>query len=649
MKIHIWKNYQLWGIVMMFSAGFIGYALYLKAPISRPLYHACGGLDWLIPALMVIFGLIFAFDANESLLVAPLALAAMLLSLLSAMLVRAGYVGAGFRHTIDSLDRVLFPKAGLYAIWIMIGCIASACWTVSIRDLGQRIWRALWDLRIPIKSVTPELVSSQVVHSAEIVDVTPRETHVYSAYALPKATLLLPAKAHQYQGVDQSQQLVGIFDRFGLQVRAAGTPEHGPSLTRYGIQPAVGTKAQEVMKLSVDVAVALGVEHVTIAPVPGKASIFGVDVPQRKRGEVPIRGVLESMKPSDALNVCLGQDISGKPVVYDIREMPHALVAGATKTGKSRCLDAIISTILMTHTPDTARILLIDPKRVELTVYNGIPHLLEPVITDPGQAAAAIERVCDQMDEQYKAMEELGVQTLESYNAKADERLPYLIIVIDELSDLMLRAADSIEKSVCRIAQLGRATGIHLIIATQRPDKDVVSGIIKANIATRMTFTVGSDTDSRIALGENGAEKLLGKGDMLFKPQGAGKPIRIQGANITRPEVERIVAHWKAQSRGECLPAVDEPQPVLETIEQTTDFDPWAYDAAKYIIEQKRASIVGIKQGLRVGQPRAKKIMHQLHSLSIVGDERGRGVDRDILITDISDIKELFGREHLHE
>lgn len=648
MKIHIWKNYQLWGIVMMFSAGFIGYALYLKAPISRPLYHACGALDWLIPSLLGIFGLIFAFDANESLLVAPLALAAMLLSLLSAMLVRAGYVGAGFRHTIDSLDRVLFPKAGLYAIWIMIGCIASACWTVSIRDLGQRIWRALWDLRIPIKSVTPELVSSHVVHSAEIVDVTPRATHVYSAYALPEATFLLPAKAHQHQGVDQSQQLVGIFDRFGLQVRAAGTPEHGPSVTRYGIRPAAGTKAQEVMKLAVDVAVALGVEHVTIAPVPGKASVFGVDVPQRKRGEVPIRSVLESMKPSDALNVCLGQDISGKPVVYDIRDMPHCLVAGATKTGKSVCLNAIISSILMTHTPDTVRMLFIDPKRVELSVYNGVPHLLEPVITDPQNAAAALEKVVAEMDQLYERMETLGVQTIEEYNKKSNERQPYQLIVIDELNDLMLRARASIEYSMTRLAQLGRATGVHIIVATQRPSAEVLSGVIRSNLPSRIAFSVAKGKDSEIILDEWGAEKLLGKGDMIFKPQGAGA-IRIQGANITRPEVERIVAHWKAQSRRECLPSVDEPQLVLETIEQATDFDPWAYDAAKYIIEQKRASIVGIKEGLRVGQPRAKKIMSQLHSLSIVGDKRGRGVDRDILITDISDIKELFGREHIHE
>jgi S-DNA-T family DNA segregation ATPase FtsK/SpoIIIE len=342
--------------------------------------------------------------------------------------------------------------------------------------------------------------------------------------------------------------------------------------------------------------------------------------------------------------MALGKDITGRPVFGDLGRMPHLLVAGATGSGKSVCLNSIIASLLVCATPDQVQLLMIDPKRVELTVYNGIPHLIKEVITDARMAAGALHEMTREMDTRYERFAKAGVRKIEEYNAKyPDEKLPYVVIVIDELADLMLVAPARVETTICRLAQLARATGIHLVVATQRPSVDVITGIIKANIPSRIAFAVSSQVDSRTILDMVGAERLLGRGDMLYLPIDAPKPVRAQGALITGSEVNRLVAFWAAQARPDNLLDVDV-TPIDEDDRQRS-VDPLCYDAAKFIIETSYASTAQLQSQFSIGHPRAVRVMKQLEEFGIVGPHEGTKPRRiNIGLGELETIADRLGR-----
>ncbi len=409
--------------------------------------------------------------------------------------------------------------------------------------------------------------------------------------------------------------------------------ERGPAITRYELKPERGVKIARISSLADDIALALAATSIRIeAPIPGKSAV-GIEVPNSIVSVVAIREILEALPNRGTippLPMALGKDITGRPVIGDLGKMPHLLVAGATGSGKSVCLNTIIASLLVSATPKQVQLLMIDPKRVELIVYNGIPHLVTDVVTDPRMAAGALFDMTKKMDERYERFARCGVRKIEEYNAKfPDEPLPHVVIVIDELADLMLVAPAKVETTICRLAQLARATGIHLVVATQRPSVDVITGIIKANIPSRISFAVSSQIDSRTILDMPGAERLLGRGDMLYLPIDAPKPVRVQGAFVTMGEINRLVAHWAAQANPENR--VDlEIVPIGED-EERRNVDPLAYEAAKFIIETSFASTAQLQTRFSIGHPRAVRIMKQLEDFKIVGPHEGTKPRRILL------------------
>jgi S-DNA-T family DNA segregation ATPase FtsK/SpoIIIE len=344
--------------------------------------------------------------------------------------------------------------------------------------------------------------------------------------------------------------------------------------------------------------------------------------------------------------MALGKDITGRPVFGDLGKMPHLLVAGATGAGKSVCLNTIIASLLVSATPDQVQMLMVDPKRVELTVYNGIPHLIKDVITDARMAAGALFEMTKEMDVRYERFAKAGVRKIEEYNAKfPDEKLPYVVIVIDELADLMLVAPAKVETTIMRLAQLARATGIHLIVATQRPSVDVITGLIKANIPSRIAFAVSSQVDSRTILDMAGAERLLGRGDMLYLPIDAPKPVRAQGALITGGEVNRLVDFWAKQGRPENLLDV-EVVPISDDDGAKKDADPLCYDAAKFIIESNYASTAALQSQFSIGHPRAVRVMKQLEDFKVVGPHEGTKPRRILIgLGELEQLAPRLGRD----
>ena len=342
--------------------------------------------------------------------------------------------------------------------------------------------------------------------------------------------------------------------------------------------------------------------------------------------------------------MALGKDITGRPVFGDLGKMPHLLVAGATGSGKSVCLNGIIASLLVSATPDQVQMLFIDPKRVELTVYNGIPHLIKDVITDARLAAGALHEMTREMDGRYERFAKAGVRKIEEYNAKyPDEKLPFIVIVIDELADLMLIAPAKVETTICRLAQLARATGIHLVVATQRPSVDVITGLVKANIPSRIAFAVSSQIDSRTILDMGGAERLLGRGDMLYLPIDAPKPIRAQGALITGLEVTRLVEFWANQARPDNL--LDVEIAPIEDDDKKRDVDPLCYDAAKFIIESDYASTAQLQSRFSIGHPRAVRVMKHLEEFGIVGQHEGTKPRRiNVGLAELETIADRLGR-----
>ncbi|HEX3370507.1 MAG TPA: DNA translocase FtsK 4TM domain-containing protein [Candidatus Cybelea sp.] len=444
------------------------------------------------------------------------------------------------------------------------------------------------------------------------------------AYRLPDLAIFDVPPSEYVDESSRSHVLEDTLASFGVGAKVVHT-ERGPSITRYELKPERGVKISRISSLADDLALALAATTVRIeAPIPGKSAI-GIEVPNKTVSVVAIREILEALPNRGQvppLWMALGKDITGRPVFGDLGKMPHLLIAGATGAGKSVCLNTIIASLLVSATPDQVQLLMIDPKRVELTSYNGIPHLIKDVIADPRLAAGALFEMTKEMDVRYERFAKAGVRKIEEYNAKyPDEHLPYVVVAIDELADLMLVAPSKVETTIMRLAQLARATGIHLVVATQRPSVDVITGLIKANIPSRIAFAVSSQTDSRVVLDMGGAERLLGRGDMLYLPIDAPKPIRAQGALITGSEVNRLVEFWARQSRPDNLLDV-EVVPVGDE-DSRKDSDPLCYEAAKFLIEANYASTAALQSQFSIGHPRAVRLMKQLEDFKVVGQHEG--------------------------
>lgn len=429
---------------------------------------------------------------------------------------------------------------------------------------------------------------------------------------------------------------------FGVEARVINVSA-GPTVTRYEVSPSQGVKVSKIVNLADDIALNLAASGIRIeAPIPGKAAV-GIEVPNKETKSVYLRTVLESdafRKHPSKLAFALGEDITGNPIVTDIAKMPHLLIAGATGSGKSVCINTLITSILYKADPKEVKLLLVDPKVVELSVYNGIPHLLIPVVTDPKKASAALNWAVREMLERYNDFAACGVRDIKGFNAMKEEKgepeakMPQIVIIIDELADLMMAAPGEVEDSICRLAQMARAAGMHLIIATQRPSVDVITGVIKANIPSRLAFAVSSGIDSRTILDMVGAEKLLGKGDMLFYPSGQAKPSRIQGAFVTDKEVEQIVDFLRKSSRpGYTQEMVDQITAVAKTTsgpsEETDEFFEQAVDL---ILEKEKASVSMLQRQFRIGYNRAARLMDELERRGLVGPEEG-SKPRKVLIT----------------
>lgn len=484
-------------------------------------------------------------------------------------------------------------------------------------------------------------------------EIVAEEVEAHKPYVFPPLSLLKPgdnrrAGNTQAQLRETAQKLEQTLKTFGVNVTVTDI-SCGPSVTRYEIQPEMGVKVSKIVNLADDIKLNLAAADIRIeAPIPGKAAV-GIEVPNAENVTVSFRDLLESneFKNSQSkITFAVGKDISGQTKVADIAKMPHMLIAGATGSGKSVCINTIIMSILYKADPKDVKLIMIDPKVVELSVYNGIPHLMIPVVTDPKKAAGALHWAVAEMTDRYNKFAEIGVRDIHGYNARIDsvtppegqerpKKMPQIVIIVDELADLMMVASSDVEEAICRLAQLARACGIHLIIATQRPSVNVITGLIKANMPSRIAFAVTSGVDSRTILDMNGAEKLLGKGDMLFNPQGVPKPIRVQGAFVSDKEVAEVVK-FITEKNGAASYSADVQQK-LENMENSNSNtvsisdmdgggdgrDSYFMEAAKIIIDKEKASIGMLQRYLKVGFNRAARIMDQLEEAGIVGPEEG--------------------------
>ena len=463
-------------------------------------------------------------------------------------------------------------------------------------------------------------------------------------YQLPTLDLLDMVEQSENVFLDQTDTLKETLDNFGVQAEVVDV-NYGPTVTRYEVQPAPGVKVSKILSLSNDIALSMAASDVRIeAPIPGKAAV-GIEMPNQNQSLVTIRELLDSetfQNSSSKLTIALGKDISGKATVADLAKMPHMLVAGATGSGKSVFINSVINSILYKADPDEVKFLLIDPKMVELTIYKGIPHLIAPVVTDAKKASTALRWVVQQMERRYELFAAQGARGIDSYNRQIDDeedKLPYVVVIIDELADLMMVSANEVEDAICRLAQKARAAGIHLILATQRPSVDVITGVIKANIPTRVSFSLSSQADSRTILDEGGAEKLLGKGDMLFAPVDSNKPKRIQGAFISDKELKRVVNFVKQQEKPKYDEKIADIKDKSVEIELDDEKDELYEKAVKLVVEH-RASISMLQRRLRVGYNRAARMIDMMEEDDIVGPHRGSKA-REVLIEE-EDLEEIL-------
>ena len=461
-------------------------------------------------------------------------------------------------------------------------------------------------------------------------------------YHFPSLDILAKGKGSQNNGEEvahNAMMLENVLSNFGITAKVVNATQ-GPTVTRYEIEPAPGVKVSRIVNLTDDIALNLAAQHIRMeAPIPGKSAI-GIEVPNKTTEAVHLRDVLDCSDFKDArggIPVGLGKDIAGKPVITDLAKMPHLLVAGTTGSGKSVCVNTLISSILFSRKPEEVKLLLIDPKMVELSIYNGIPHLMAPVVTDMKKAAAVLRWAVREMEARYKAFAASGKRDIKSYNeAHPKAAMPLIVLIIDELADLMMTAPDDIEESISRLAQMARAAGIHMVLATQRPSVNVITGSIKANVPSRISFAVGSQIDSRTILDMAGAEKLLGKGDMLFAPIGANKPIRVQGAFISDNEVEKLVEFVKAQREPEYDDTVTQEAEKEAEKETSDDNDVYRDEllerAVNLVMESGQASVSMLQRRFRIGYTRAARLVDTMEDLKIVGPSMGSKA-REILMS----------------
>ena len=505
------------------------------------------------------------------------------------------------------------------------------------------------------KAAAQAVAAETAAVTAEIAEnMTGSETE----YRYPPVSLLRENQGENHIAAgaelrNNSRRLAETLSSFGVDAKA-GDVIHGPSVTRYEFTLDQGVKLSKITNLQDDIALALGASGVRIAAVPNKISVVGIEVPNRTVTPVLIRDVIESrdfMEHPSKTAFALGRDIGGRNIIGNIEKLPHVLIAGTTGSGKSVCTNSLIISLLYKSTPDEVRFIMVDPKMVELAPYNGIPHLLIPVVTDPKKAAGALQWAVFEMMKRYKTFSENGVKKLEEYNKVAAtrddlEKQPSVVVVIDELADLMLVAAKEVEESICRVAQMGRAAGVHLVIATQRPSADVITGLMKANIPSRIAFAVASSLESRIILDTTGAEKLVGKGDMLYAPLGEGKPTRVQGCFISPEEIEAVVAYVKESGEANYS------QEVIAQIEQSvqekdnkgtkgagsaadaeeSDEDELLPAAVDVVLETGQASVSMLQRRLKLGYSRAARLVDQMEDRGIVGPFEG-SKPRQLLIT----------------
>ena len=465
--------------------------------------------------------------------------------------------------------------------------------------------------------------------------------HNLPYYVFPEENLLHPPILQiEKDGwiEEQTMLLNDTFTNFNVHAKVVNVTQ-GPSVTRYEVQPEPGVKVSKITNLSDDLKLSLAAKDIRIeAPIPGKHTI-GIEVPNRNSRPVLIREILESdefKNSSSPLTVAMGLDISGKPIVTDLRKMPHGLIAGATGSGKSVCINTMLVSLLYKAKPEELKLLLVDPKMVELAPYNYIPHLASPVITDVKTATAALKWAVEEMERRYELLAHVGVRDISKYNQLAEEhkryseKLPYLVIIIDELADLMMMAPADVEEAISRIAQKARACGIHLLIATQRPSVDVITGLIKANVPTRIAFSVSSQIDSRTVIDISGAEKLLGKGDMLFLENGTSKPVRLQGTYVSDEEIDQVVAHVRRERKPEYL---FEQEELLKKVQMSEEEDELFYEACEFIIEQGGASTSSLQRNFKIGYNRAARLIDMMEKQGFISEARGTK-PRDVLITE---------------
>lgn len=496
----------------------------------------------------------------------------------------------------------------------------------------------------PVAKPAKKPKTDSPVNAQMLSDISESQRKIPKKYSFPPLSLLKKgaAKGGDSEKIlkETAARLQQTLSTFGVRVTITEISQ-GPSVTRYEMQPEQGVKVSKIVGLADDIKLNLAATDIRIeAPIPGKAAV-GIEVPNKENSPVALRDLLESkeFKEFDSnIAFAVGKDIAGKTVVSDIAKMPHMLIAGSTGSGKSVCINTLIMSILYKAHPDDVKLIMVDPKVVELSVYNGIPHLMIPVVTDPKKAAAALQWGVAEMTERYQKFADYNVRDLKGYNKKiegmkgedAPAKMPQIVIIVDELADLMMVAAGEVEEAICRLAQLARAAGIHLIIATQRPSVDVITGLIKANMPSRVAFAVSSGVDSRTILDMNGAEKLLGKGDMLFYPQGYPKPARIQGAFVSDKEVSDVVSFLKNQVLGNTYN--EDIEEKIKTFGSTSsgaagngagERDQYFEEAARFIIDKDKASIGMLQRVFKIGFNRAARIMDQLSEAGVVGEEEG--------------------------
>lgn len=581
-----------------------------------------------------------------------------------------GYAGALLASSLDALfgagKAVGLGAIGMIGVILILNAPLRAV-AQSLAERAKRRARAATTsppkpaapkravVRLPDRSEKTRSVTTRAKTSEpetlqpnlRTLEVGPKE-----GYQLPPLSLLAAPEERPTRSPEEMQQnidtLEGTLEEFGIEANVVEIA-NGPTVTRYEIQLGPGIRVGRITALADNIAMNMAASHVRVeAPIPGKAAI-GVEVPHSKLTPVRLRELCQTkefLEHPSRLLVALGQDVAGTNRYADLTKMPHLLIGGATNSGKSIGLASIIMSLLMRNTPKDTRLVLIDPKRVELTLFDGIPHLMCPVVRDVKEAPSVLRAVCREMDRRIDLFAEASVRNIDGWNEKASfqDRLPYIVVVIDELADMMVQAAAEVETSICRLAQLARATGIHLVIATQRPSVDVITGTIKANIASRIAFSVSSHIDSRTILDQKGAESLVGKGDMLFLPIDAPKPQRIQGCYVSEKEIEAVCAHWRAQEKPHYVlnpvqVAIEQREAELEEQES----DPLWHDTVRWVADRGQASTSMLQRRFAIGFQRASRLLDLMEERGIVGPRDGPR-PRDVLISP-SDVDQILGRQ----